>query len=125
MTDIDLSRTNFALDAHTMSLPIVEDHGMDVIEGSGEVRAQSLSVDRSKGIERGVWEVAEGIVEDTETDELAVILSGEGTIEFLNTDNESVELRPGTFLILKAGSRTRWTIRRRLRKVYQIPWSDG
>ncbi|MBC6440352.1 MAG: hypothetical protein GDA49_08085 [Rhodospirillales bacterium] len=79
----DLFRSNFALDVAAIDLPLVEDHGMNVLEGSGEVRALTFSVDKAKEIERGVWEAAEGIVEDTETDELAVIISSDCTIEFL------------------------------------------
>ena len=124
MSDPDLSRTNFTVDVAAMDLPVLADHGMTVVEGSGEVRHQTLSVNRELGIERGDWEAAEGVVEDTEADELAVIISGDATIEFLDGSGDPLELRPGTFLILKAGSRTRWTVRKRLRKVYQTPWSS-
>jgi uncharacterized cupin superfamily protein len=123
MVDLDLSRTNYAVDVASMALPVLADHGMKVIEGSGEVRHQTLSVNRELGIERGVWEAAEGVVEDVEVDELAVVISGHATIEFLDGSAPPAELKPGTFCILRAGVPTRWTVHERLRKVYQTPWS--
>ncbi|MBT6203432.1 MAG: cupin domain-containing protein [Alphaproteobacteria bacterium] len=123
MSEHDLSRSNFTVDVASVDLPVLTDHGMKVVAGAGEVRHLPLSVNRELGIERGIWEAAEGVVEDTEVDELAVIVSGDATIEFLDGSAPPVELRPGTMLILKEGVRTRWTVRKRLRKVYQTPWA--
>lgn len=67
----------------------------------------------------GVWEMTEGAVRDTETDEVFVVLSGEGTVAF--DDGEVIELRPGTVVRLEAGVRSLWTIRKKLRKVYVSP----
>ena len=123
MSDIDFSRANYAVDVASMDLPVLADHGMTVVEGSGEVRHQTLSVNRKLGIERGVWEAAEGVVEDVEADELAVVISGHATVEFLDGSAPPAELKSGSFCILKAGTPTRWTVHKRLRKVYQTPWS--
>ncbi len=121
MPDYDLSRLNFTIDANEAELPIVDWPSQTVIEGTGEVRYLPLSINKELGIERGLWEIAEGIVEDTEVDELNVVLSGHATVEFLDGSSDPIELRPGTFCILKEGARTRWTVHKRLRKAYQIP----
>ena len=125
MSDVDLSRGNFAFDVASMDLPILTNHGMTVIEGNGDVHHQTLSINKELGIECGVWETAEGVVEDVEVDELAVVISGHATIEFLDGSAPPAELKPGSFCILKAGAPTRWIVHQRLRKVYQTPWSGG
>lgn len=65
----------------------------------------------------GVWEISPGVSTDVEADEVAVVLSGRGTVEDLDT-GAVVHLGPGTVLRLTAGTRTRWSITERLRKVY-------
>ncbi len=125
MPSADLSRTNFAVDVAGMALPLLTDHGMTVIEGSGEVRLKTLSVNQELGIEHGVWEVAEGVVEDVEVDEMAVVISGHATVAFLDGSAPPIELLPGTVFFLKAGAHTRWTVHKRLRKVFQVPWSGA
>jgi hypothetical protein len=67
----------------------------------------------------GVWEMTEGAARDTETDEVFVVLSGQGTVAF--DDGEIIELQPGTVVRLEAGDRSLWTIRKKLRKVYLSP----
>ena len=96
---------------------------MTVVSGNPVVRYLPLSVNRELGIERGLWEITEGVIEDTETVEMFVVVSGRTTIEFLDEDNRKVELAPGSVGFLKDGARTRWTVHETLRKVYQIPAS--
>lgn len=119
----DLQKTNYSLDPASAALPDVEWPTMTVVSGNPVVRYLPLSVNRELGIERGLWEITEGVVEDTETDEMLVVVSGRATIEFLDEGGRTMELAPGTVGFLKAGARTRWTIHERLRKVYQIPVS--
>jgi uncharacterized cupin superfamily protein len=68
------------------------------------------------GVEIGVWELTEGTVTDTETDEVFVVVSGSGSVTF--ADGERVDLRPGVVVRLRAGERTTWTVTERLRKVW-------
>lgn len=75
------------------------------------------------GVDVGVWEMSEGEAYDTEAEELFVVLSGAGRIDFLDS-GQSLELAPGDLVRLAAGSRTRWTITRTLRKLYLAPGED-
>ena len=68
--------------------------------------------------EGGVWEMEPGVGTDTEADEVFVVLSGAGTVEFLDPARPPVTLRPGTLLRLEEGMQTRWTVTERLRKLY-------
>ena len=64
--------------------------------------------------------IAEFVAEhpDTEVDEIFVVLSGSGAVTF--EDGSQIDLKPGVVVQLRAGDRTRWTIREPLRKVYVI-----
>lgn len=68
--------------------------------------------------EGGVWEMEPGVGTDTEADEVFVVLSGAGTVEFLDPALPPVALRPGTLVRLEEGMQTRWTVTERLRKLY-------
>lgn len=68
------------------------------------------------GITAGIWEMSEGTVEDVETDEVFVVLSGRGLLTF--DDGQQIMLTPGTVVWLRQGERTQWTVTSRLRKVY-------
>ncbi|KAB7743001.1 DUF861 domain-containing protein [Nostocoides sp. F2B08] len=67
-------------------------------------------------VEVGVWEITEGAVRDTEVDEIFVVLSGTGRVEFEN--GEAVDLAPGVVVRLHAGEQTTWTITNTLRKIW-------
>ena len=67
-------------------------------------------------VEVGIWEMLPGTEQDTEVDEVFVVLAGRGTVTF--EDGEVVELRPGVAVLLRAGERTSWTVTEALRKVY-------
>lgn len=69
------------------------------------------------GAEAGIWELREGVVTDTEVDELFIVLSGGATIELLD-EGRTVEVAAGDVMRLVAGSRTRWTVTDHIRKVY-------
>lgn len=66
--------------------------------------------------EIGLWEMAPGVDDDTEVDEVFVVLAGRGQVEF--EDGEVVGLAPGVAVRLRAGERTTWTVTETLRKVY-------
>lgn len=67
----------------------------------------------------GVWEMHPGVDEDTEEDEVFVVLSGAGTVEFPEDDSlPTITLQPGSVVRLTEGMRTRWTVTETLRKVY-------
>jgi uncharacterized cupin superfamily protein len=74
------------------------------------------SLTSAEGVEVGVWEMSEGTARDTEVDEIFVVLSGEGQVEF--ADGETVALRPGVAVRLQAGESTVWTVHLTLRKLY-------
>lgn len=64
----------------------------------------------------GIWSIETGVAHDTEADEVFVVLSGRGRVDF--EDGSSVDLAPGAAIRLHAGERTTWTITEPLRKVY-------
>jgi uncharacterized cupin superfamily protein len=64
----------------------------------------------------GLWEMAPGVDHDTEADEVFIVLSGRGRIDF--EDGSTVDLAPGVCVRLYAGDRTTWTVTESLRKVY-------
>lgn len=67
-------------------------------------------------VEVGIWEMTTGVARDTEAEEIFIVLSGSGVVEF--EDGSTVNLGPGVAIRLHAGERTRWTITETLRKVY-------
>ncbi|GAA5030816.1 cupin domain-containing protein [Microbacterium fluvii] len=73
--------------------------------------------------EVGVWELGVGAMYDVEVDEVFVVLAGEAVVEVLDGSGlvtERTELRAGVVCRLTAGTRTRWAVRRTLRKVYVV-----
>jgi uncharacterized cupin superfamily protein len=69
------------------------------------------------GLEVGVWEMTPGVMSDVEANEVFVVLSGSGTVEFAD-GGETLHLRAGDVVRLAAGTRTVWSITETLRKVY-------
>jgi uncharacterized cupin superfamily protein len=67
----------------------------------------------------GVWEMSPSVSTDVEVDEVFVVLAGEATVAF-DDGTPPLELRPGSLVRLQAGSRTTWTVRQTLRKLYVI-----
>ena len=64
----------------------------------------------------GVWEMTPGKMSDTEVDEIFVVLSGAGTVQF--ESGIFMSLAPGDIVRLEAGQHTVWTVTDALRKVY-------
>ena len=97
------------------------DVALDVVPAeetvSGSPRQGVAELGTIGDCEVGIWELREGVVTDTEVDEFFVVLSGSAVIEFLDEDRR-VEVGSGDVMRLVAGSRTRWTVTERIRKVY-------
>ncbi|WP_062461362.1 cupin domain-containing protein [Demequina soli] len=72
-------------------------------------------------LEVGAWEMAPGVDEDVELDEVFVVIAGAGTLEFLEPALPTVALHPGVVVRLADGMKTRWTVTETLRKVYLAP----
>ena len=86
----------------------------DVVAGDPTTALAPLHSDEHGEV--GIWEITSGVVTDVEVDEVFVVLSGRGRVEF--ADGSGILLAPGTVVLLKAGDRTTWFIYETLRKVY-------
>ena len=83
----------------------------------GEPTTAAAAIDEFGGLEVGVWEMTPGVMNDVETDEVFVVLSGAATVEFA-TGVPTMQLGPGDVVRLTAGAETVWTVTQTLRKVY-------
>ena len=83
---------------------------------AGSPEAGSRALAAVSGVEVGVWVMSPGTATDVEVDEVFVVLSGSATVTF--EDGESVDLRPGTVVRLRAGEHTTWVVHETLRKIY-------
>ena len=88
---------------------------------SGAPTTGHLVLDDDGGRVVGVWEMTPGAMHDTEADEVFVVLAGAATVEFQHPVADPLILGPGSVVRLKAGTRTIWTVRQTLRKVYVAP----
>ncbi|MGN6754712.1 MAG: cupin domain-containing protein [Intrasporangium sp.] len=86
----------------------------------GSPRAGFVVLDETDDRTIGIWEHTPGVSTDVEADEVFVVLSGAGTLEFVEPEAPPVELCPGVVVRLAAGMRTLWTIHETVRKVYVI-----
>lgn len=66
----------------------------------------------------GIWEITPGVSSDVESDEVFVVLSGRGRIDFAEAGHAPLDLRPGDVVRLRAGMRTVWTVTETLRKLW-------
>lgn len=97
----------------------VERLGKDMVaSGSPRAGAVTLGTLTPSGVEIGVWEHTPGISTDTEVDEVLIVLSGRGRIDFLEPELPSLIIGPGDVVRLGAGMKTRWTVTETLRKIY-------
>lgn len=101
-------------DVSTLPLPHQPLPSADVVDGTPTAGVRTLDV--LGDVEVGVWEMTAGTARDTETDEVFVVLSGSGAVQF--EDGETIDLGPGTAVRLRAGERTTWTVTSPLRKVW-------
>lgn len=84
---------------------------------SGAPQSGAVALDEFGGLEIGVWEMTPGVMTDVEADEVFVVLSGSGSVEFAD-GSPAMQLGPGSLVRLKAGTSTVWTVTETLRKVY-------
>lgn len=95
----------------------------DVIHGSPVQGITELGT--IGNCDAGIWELQDGVVRDTESEELFVVISGQAMIEFLGTVSgevlKTVTVQAGDVMRLIEGSRTRWTVKDHIRKVYLTP----
>jgi uncharacterized cupin superfamily protein len=78
--------------------------------------AGSRSIATVAGAEVGIHEMSPGMARDIECDEVFVVISGRGSLEF--EDGEVLPLGPGSVVRLNRGDRTIWHISETLRKFY-------
>ena len=83
---------------------------------AGSPTAAVLALDTVGQVKVGLWEMSEGTARDTEVDEVFVVVSGSGHVDF--ADGERIDLAPGVAVRLTAGERTVWTVTERVRKVW-------
>ncbi|MCU4298560.1 DUF861 domain-containing protein [Brevibacterium permense] len=77
------------------------------------------------GAEFGLWEMSGGAMRDIEGDEVFLVISGTGRIEFDEPRRDPIELVPGLLVCLDDGMKTRWYIDGTpLRKLFISP-SEG
>jgi hypothetical protein len=65
---------------------------------------------------------------DVEVDEVFVVLQGVADVEVLDPSglvSSTLPLRAGSVGRLRAGTRTRWTVQRTLRKIYVVADADA
>ena len=89
----------------------------DTESAGGQPHTGTAVLGMFAGLEVGVWEMTEGVMHDTEVDELFVVISGSARVDFAD-GTSSLELTAGDVVRLAAGTRTVWTVRTPLRKVY-------
>jgi uncharacterized protein len=83
----------------------------------GEPTTAASALEEFGGLEVGVWEMTPGVMNDVETDEVFVVLSGSATVEFAN-GSPTMQLGAGDLVRLAAGAETVWTVTETVRKVY-------
>lgn len=98
------------------------DFGVDQVSAaklasSGDSAAEELA-------EVGIWELTAGTVTDTEVAEVFVVISGSAKIELLEVpgdpaaSGQQLSVSAGDVVRLVAGTKTRWTVAERIRKIY-------
>ena len=105
-----------AQDALTVPIEHAPIQADDVLGGHPTMGAETLHT--HDGVELGIWEITSGVVTDVEADEVFVVLSGRGRVEF--EDGSSIALGTGTVVRLRAGDRTHWIVYETLRKIYVL-----
>ncbi|MFE1082636.1 cupin domain-containing protein [Brevibacterium sediminis] len=74
------------------------------------------------GADFGLWEMNAGAMRDIEGDEVFLVISGTGRIEFDEPRRDPIELVPGSLVRLVDGMKTRWYIDGTpLRKLFIAP----
>lgn len=103
--------------ALTHPLPEPLPPGQQVL--AGQPIAAMAEFDLWPDVSIGLWEMTPGQVTDVESDEVFVVLSGRGTLDF--DDGAPIALEPGALVRLRAGDHTTWTVTEPLRKLFISP----
>lgn len=119
--DIPSLPPNTALDTGLLMLPTHELSATQVQSGPATVGL--LPLGRLCGLDIGLWQLSPSTSTDVESDELFVVLSGEATVQFAD-GTPPLHLRAGVLARLATGTRTTWTVRAALRKLYLQPPSS-
>ncbi|MCM1013036.1 MULTISPECIES: cupin domain-containing protein [unclassified Brevibacterium] len=108
--------------------PIEEWQRLDPAEAEGpaaETTTAFAELGTIGDVDYGLWEMSTGAMRDVEGDEVFLVLSGAGRIEFDDPVQEPVALAPGSLVRLTAGMKTRWYIEKSpLRKLFIAPSED-
>ncbi|MGO1435310.1 MAG: cupin domain-containing protein [Canibacter sp.] len=121
MTDTALpARHNARVSVPELEVTLEAVPDTDTVSGAPVQGAQELGA--FAGSDFGVWELRDGVVTDTEVEEISVIVSGSATIEFLAgpQQGDTITVRAGDVLRLAEGAKTRWSVEDHIRKVYFI-----
>jgi uncharacterized cupin superfamily protein len=94
-------------------------------DASSDVTTAFAELGSIGGADFGLWEMSAGAMRDVEGDEVFLVISGTGHIEFEDSPRPDIELAPGTLVRLSDGEKTRWTIGEDpLRKLFIAPSED-
>ncbi|EWT00899.1 cupin [Intrasporangium oryzae NRRL B-24470] len=90
---------------------------------AGEPSTGLVELGRVGELAVGVWEMTPGAMSDTEADEVFVVITGHGRIDFVETPGEGsghapIDLATGAVVRLTAGMRTVWTVEKTVRKIW-------
>lgn len=89
-----------------------------IISGTPETSALTLSEDEGAGEETGFWRCTPGVFRDVEATETFLVITGRAVVEF--DTGETITVGPGDIHRFQGGERTVWKIEQTLLKVY---WS--
>lgn len=109
-----MTQSDRVLVTDVFTVPVPHEPADQVV--SGEPHTGTLDFGNLGEVATGIWELTMGAVRDTEVDEIFIVLSGTGRVDF--EDGGSLALSPGICVRLHAGERTTWTITETLRKVW-------
>lgn len=94
----------------------------DVLRGAPQAGVSEIGT--LAGTEYGLWEMSTGVATDVESDEVFVVIAGEGSVliaPFEGAPARTLHLVPGSIIRLHAGMHTTWTVTSVLRKVWFAP----
>ncbi len=114
------------------NVPAASAGGTDTVgsvgsEGSAASAMESVTTGFAElgtigGADFGLWEMSAGAMRDIEGDEVFLVISGTGRIEFDEPRRDPIELAPGSLVRLDEGTKTRWYIDGApLRKLFIAP----
>lgn len=102
---------------------------IDAAASAGETEAPTTTafaeLGTIAGADYGLWEMSAGAMRDVEGDEVFLVVSGSGRIEFDEPSRPGIALSAGTLVRLEDGMKTRWFIDDApLRKLFIAPHED-